>query len=203
MHREPAKTGLKCHVDGWPCVFPEDFDPTVLLAPSSGKIVRYLVPSGGHIDEGRPYIEVESMKMILPLLATSAGTITHTKTPGAAIEAGTVVGTVMLYDPSAVKKTEVFTGKFPPLAPRRLTSGISEGSFYLKFHLAVAGIRKILAGYDCTGDPLESLLGARLSRGCGGAQMGAQAGMLCRLSGAGAADGGRGSCAALFGVLAP
>jgi len=158
VYRQPAKVGLMAHIDGWPCYFPDDVDPTRMLAPSTGKLLRYLVPSGGYVQEGMPYIEIESMKMVMPLLATSTGTITHTRTPGAALDAGDVLCTVMLEDPSAVKQVEIFKGKFPPLQPRRLTAGIREGSFYLRFHVALAGLRRLLAGYDCTGDPLGELL---------------------------------------------
>jgi acetyl-CoA carboxylase/biotin carboxylase 1 len=158
VYREPCKVGLMAHVDGWPCFFPEDVDPTRMSAPSTGKLLRYLVPSGGYVTEGQPYVEIEAMKMVMPLLATSTGTITHTRTPGAALDAGDVLCTVMLEDPTAIKTADLFTGRFPPLQPRRLTAGIPEGSFYLKFHVAVAGVRRLLGGYDCTGDPLDELL---------------------------------------------
>ena len=53
------KVGLLAHVDGWPCFFPEDVDPTRMTAPSTGKLLRYLVPSGGYVTEGelrvKPY----------------------------------------------------------------------------------------------------------------------------------------------------
>ena len=88
VYRQATKVGIMAHVDGWPCYFPEDVDPTRMNAPSTGKLLRYLVPSGGYVTEGRPYAEVESMKMVMPLLATSTGTITHTRTPGAALDAG-------------------------------------------------------------------------------------------------------------------
>ena len=163
VYRQPAKLGLMAHVDGWPCFFPEDADPTRMTAPSTGKLLRYLIPSGGFVSEGGPYAEIESMKMVMPLLATSTGTITHTRTPGAALEAGDVLCTVMLEDPEAVKVVELFRGRFPPLKARRLTAGIPEGSYYLKFHVALTGMRRILAGYDCTGDPLAELLEAMSS----------------------------------------
>ena len=163
VYRQATKVGIMAHVDGWPCYFPEDVDPTRMNAPSTGKLLRYLVPSGGYVTEGRPYAEVESMKMVMPLLATSTGTITHTRTPGAALDAGDVLCTVMLEDPSAVKTVELFKGRFPPLKPRRLTAGIPEGSYYLRFHVALAGMRRLLAGYDCTGEPLDELLAVMAS----------------------------------------
>jgi acetyl-CoA carboxylase/biotin carboxylase 1 len=158
VYRQPAKLGLMADVDGWPCFFPEDADPTRMTAPSTGKLLRYLVPSGGFVSEGSPFAEIESMKMVMPLLATSSGTITHTRTPGAALEAGDLLCTVMLDDPAAVRQVELFRGRFPPLRARQLTAGIPEGSFYLKFHVALAGMRRLLAGYDCAGDPLAELL---------------------------------------------
>ena len=37
LHAEPTKVGLKVHIDGHPCFFPEDNDPTRMTAPGTGK----------------------------------------------------------------------------------------------------------------------------------------------------------------------
>lgn len=46
-----------------------------MLAISTGKLVRYLVPDGGHIAADAPYAEVEVMKMMMPLLAPASGAL--------------------------------------------------------------------------------------------------------------------------------
>ena len=88
VHTEQTKVGLKVIVDGHPCFFPEDFDPTKMIAPGTGKLLRYLVPDSGRAVEGVAYCEIEVMKTVMPLLATSTGTITQLVQPGAALEPG-------------------------------------------------------------------------------------------------------------------
>ena len=46
VHAEPTKVGLKVHIDGRPCFFPDDHDPTKMIAPGTGKLLRYLIPDG-------------------------------------------------------------------------------------------------------------------------------------------------------------
>ena len=40
-------------------VFEKENDPTILRAPSAGKLMNYLVEDGGHIVAGQPYCEIE------------------------------------------------------------------------------------------------------------------------------------------------
>ena len=48
-------------------VFNKENDPTILLAPSTGKLIKFLVADGSHIEAGEPYAEMEVMKMITTL----------------------------------------------------------------------------------------------------------------------------------------
>ena len=41
------------------CVFEKDNDPTILRAPSAGKLLNYLVEDGGHVYAGQGYCEME------------------------------------------------------------------------------------------------------------------------------------------------
>jgi len=158
LYKEESKVGLKLHVDGWTCEFPDDFDPTIMTAPSTGKLIGYLVPDGGYVKEGEPYCEIEVMKTVMPLIATSTGNVTHDKTPGAPLETGDILVRVQLEDPSAVKTVEHFSGTFPSLTPRGDTGKEFNETHCAKFQFAAAGVRRILAGYDCIGDPLSELL---------------------------------------------
>lgn len=76
----------------------------------TGKVVRYLQESGSEIVAGKPYVEVEAMKMIMPIKATESGKITHTLSPGSVISAGDLMATLELKDPSKVKKITTFDG---------------------------------------------------------------------------------------------
>lgn len=41
------------------CVFEKEKDPTVLRAPSAGKLLQYMVDDGGHVCTGEIYAEIE------------------------------------------------------------------------------------------------------------------------------------------------
>ena len=101
VNYEKTKVGLKIHVDGHPCFFPDDFDPTKMCAPGTGKLLRYLVPDGGRAVEGVAYCEIEVMKTVMPLMATSTGVVAHKVQPGSALETGDELCAVAVEDPSA------------------------------------------------------------------------------------------------------
>jgi biotin carboxyl carrier protein len=42
--------------------------------------------AGAEVEKGVPYIEVEAMKMVMPLLTTEPGAISHNVSPGSIIE---------------------------------------------------------------------------------------------------------------------
>ena len=50
---------LRLMVDGKTCLIEQENDPTQLRSPSPGKLIRFLVDSGDHIDAGEPYAEIE------------------------------------------------------------------------------------------------------------------------------------------------
>ena len=77
----------------------------------TGKVVRYLQDNGGDVEAGQPYVEVEAMKMIMPLKASETGKITHSLSPGSVISAGDLLASLELADPSKVKKIGTFEGK--------------------------------------------------------------------------------------------
>ena len=48
-------------------VFAKENDPSILMAPSPGKLIKFLVDDGGHVNSGDPYCEIEVMKMVTTL----------------------------------------------------------------------------------------------------------------------------------------
>lgn len=72
--------------------------------------MRYLQDNGAEVQNGQPYVEVEAMKMIMPIKATESGKITHNLSPGSVISAGDLLASLELKDPSKVKKIEEFRG---------------------------------------------------------------------------------------------
>jgi acetyl-CoA carboxylase/biotin carboxylase 1 len=102
--------GLRLVVDGTTLLMPSVFDPSELRTDVTGKVVRYLQDSGTSIEVGQPFVEVEAMKMIMPVKATESGRITNNLSPGSIISAGDLLATLELKDPSKVKKIITFDG---------------------------------------------------------------------------------------------
>ena len=75
-------SATRLSVDGKTCLLEVENDPTQLRTPSPGKLVKYLVDSGEHVDAGQPYAEVEVMKMCMPLIAQENGVVQLIKQPG-------------------------------------------------------------------------------------------------------------------------
>jgi len=124
---------------------PTIFDPSELRTDVTGKVVRYLQESGSEVSAGKPYVEVEAMKMIIPIKATETGKITHNLSPGSVISAGDLLASLELKDPSKVKKIGTFEGKLDiPASPLDLD--------------AKKVISNILAGY--TGETEASVASA-------------------------------------------
>jgi acetyl-CoA carboxylase/biotin carboxylase 1 len=89
---------------------PTIYDPSELRTDVTGKVVRYLQDNGASVENGQPYVEVEAMKMIIPIKATESGKIIHNLSPGSVISAGDLLASLELKDPSKVKKIGTFDG---------------------------------------------------------------------------------------------
>jgi biotin carboxyl carrier protein len=94
--------GLRMVLDGTTVLLPTVYDPSELRTDVTGKIVRYLQDDGAEVQAGQPYVEVEAMKMIMPLKATESGALTRRMSPGSIITAGDLLATLALKDPSKV-----------------------------------------------------------------------------------------------------
>lgn len=57
------------------------------MAETPCKLLRYLVPDGGHVDADTAYAEVEVMKMCMPLLLPASGVIHFVMSEGQAMQA--------------------------------------------------------------------------------------------------------------------
>ena len=123
---------------------PTLFDPSELRTDVTGKVVRYLQDNGADVKQGEPYVEVEAMKMIMPIKASESGKITHNLSPGSVISAGDLLASLELKDPSKVKKIGTFSGKLS-IAPSDIADNADP-------------IKTILAGYS--GDPNAAVANA-------------------------------------------
>jgi len=103
--------GLRMILDGQTWLLPNIFDPSELRTDVTGKLIRFLQDDGAEVVAGKPFAEVEAMKMVMPLIATESGKVSHAKSAGAVIEAGDLLASLTLKDPSKVKKISAFEGQ--------------------------------------------------------------------------------------------
>ena len=95
------------------CIFDKENDPSLFRSPSAGKLINLLVEDGAHVSKGQPYAEIEVMKMVMTLTSSENGTITFVKRPGAVLDAGSMIGTLELDDPSLVTKAQLYRNTWP------------------------------------------------------------------------------------------
>ncbi|KAJ1555692.1 acetyl-coenzyme-A carboxylase, partial [Cladochytrium tenue] len=152
-------------VDSKGCVLERESDPTLLRSPSPGKLVRFLVEDGAHVEAGAAYAEIEVMKMYMPLLASESGLVRFIKPAGSSLVNGDIIGRLTLDDPSRVKTATVFDGQFPELGPPQVY-GDKANQVHRQIVLT---IESILDGYEYAGDVpglirrlIESLRNPRL-----------------------------------------
>ncbi|KAG1786029.1 acetyl-CoA carboxylase [Suillus plorans] len=135
---------LRLMVDAKTCLIEQENDPTQLRSPSPGKLVRFLVDSGDHINAGETYAEIEVMKMYMPLVAAEDGIVQFVKQPGVSLEPGDILGILTLDDPARVKHAKPFEGLLPPMG----LPGIIGNKTYQRFVRCMSTLNDILEGYD-------------------------------------------------------
>ncbi|KAK4374393.1 hypothetical protein RND71_005070 [Anisodus tanguticus] len=144
IYAEEEAAGTRLLIDGRTCLLQNDHDPSKLIAETPFKLLRYLMSDGSHIDADTPYAEVEVMKMCMPLLSPASGVIHFKMSEGQAMQAGELIASLDLDDPSAVRKAEPFRGSFPILGPPTAISG----KVHQRCAASLNAARMILAGYD-------------------------------------------------------
>ena len=135
---------VRMSVDGKTCLLEQENDPTQLRTPSPGKLVKYAVEQGEHVEKGQTFAEVEVMKMYMPLVAQESGLVNFVKQPGATLAAGDVLGILQLDDPSKVNTAAPFLGHLPDLGPP-VVLGTKPPQ---RFAYMYAILQNILNGYD-------------------------------------------------------
>lgn len=93
--KDESSTLMRIRVNGSTImVSKREDDPSILRSASSGKLVRFLVEEGAHLDPGDAYAEVEVMKMYMSLRVKEGGKIHCVKTPGSSLSTNDVIGTL-------------------------------------------------------------------------------------------------------------
>ena len=96
--------GLRLRLEGIATtVRPTLFDPPELRSKFD-RIVRYLHDNGAFVQQEKPYVELEAMKVIMPVKASASGKIIHTRGAGSMVSAGELGGSLELDDP--IKRAE-------------------------------------------------------------------------------------------------
>jgi acetyl-CoA carboxylase/biotin carboxylase 1 len=110
-------------INGATVMIPTIYNPSELRSDVTGKIVRFLHQDGETVEKGKPYVEVEAMKMILSIKAGESGIISHNLSPGSIISAGDLIANLQLKDLSRVKQIAAFRGTLSvvPMAPTPIT----------------------------------------------------------------------------------
>ncbi len=141
-------------IDAKTCMIEDEQDPTQLRSPSPGKLVRYLIDSGDHVDAGEAYAEIEVMKMILPVTASESGIAQFMKQPGQTLASGEMLGILTLDDPAKVKFAKPFEGLLPTFELAHGRYG-SRPHQKLREHLEI--LYDNLAGFDNSASVITSL----------------------------------------------
>ena len=145
--------GLRMILDGQTWLLPNVFDPSELRTDVTGKLIRFLQEDGAEVVAGKPFAEVEAMKMVMPLIAAESGKVSHAKAGGAVIEAGDLLATLELKDPSKVKKISTFSGQLRVPEADDAAATPEEA-----LEAAVTRVNMFLDGYSLNGEECISEL---------------------------------------------
>ena len=148
--------GIRLSIDGVTCIFSQEYDPTILRSPNSGKLARFLVKCGDHLNQGQPFAEMEVMKMYLPLAAQESCVITKlVKAAGSVVQSGDILGYVQLDDPTKVRKAVIFTEQLPPLSIQKSVQ-IKRPHHSIK--IAISMLQSFINGYWVPLDQIDDCL---------------------------------------------
>ncbi|KAG6916120.1 hypothetical protein DXG01_008351 [Tephrocybe rancida] len=135
---------LRLMVDAKTCLIEQENDPTQLRSPSPGKLIRFFVDSGDHINAGEQYAEIEVMKMYMPLVASEDGVVQLIKQPGVSLEPGDILGILTLDDPARVKHAKPFEGQLPAMGG----PGVVGNKPHQRYVRCMGILNDILDGFD-------------------------------------------------------
>lgn len=164
--REESGGSLRMILDGNTCMFTPEYDPTKLVSAVAGKLARQLIPNGSHVNAGDPFVEIEVMKMYMPLKALEAGIVTFQMSEGAALSPGDVIATCQLDNPDSVVTAEEFQGSLPledvsvsmDCSDHDMNSSAVSDPAHVRLREAVASIMKVLDGYPTSNEEVQEMI---------------------------------------------
>jgi acetyl-CoA carboxylase/biotin carboxylase 1 len=146
---EEAGGSVRMILDGHTCMFTPEYDPTKLTSGVAGKIARLLVQDGSHVDAGEAFVEIEVMKMYMPLKALESGTVHFQMSQGATLSPGDVIALVDLDNPESVVTAEEFKGTIvqADVVEDRDAQNDQSTPAHLKQKAALKSLQQVLEGY--------------------------------------------------------
>jgi len=144
--QEEGNGCLRMTLDGKTCIFTPEYDPTRLTSAVAGKVARLLVANGSHLNAGDSYVEVEVMKMYMPLKVAESGTINFQVSEGAVLSPGDLIASLRLDNPEKVVKSDIFNGVLS-FDEDDMQTVISTVHPHLTLREASAELNSVLDGY--------------------------------------------------------
>nr|CCC50055.1 putative acetyl-CoA carboxylase, fragment [Trypanosoma vivax Y486] len=164
-YAEKEPTSLRISIGGKKTTFSGDIDPTKVRASVPGRFVRYLVGDSAHVEEGTVMAELEVMKMVLPLRASTVGVLHHRVSPGSTIALGTLIAEITPDDPSKVMRpceaTEPWSPNLLCAASKDRVTGRADG--LARARRGAEELWNMVRGYHFSGIPLDRRLKSALT----------------------------------------
>lgn len=142
--QEESGGSMRMILDGHTCMFTPEYDPTKFISSVAGKLARLLVPDGSHVNGGEAFVEIEVMKMYMPLRAQESGVVQFQKSEGATLSPGDIIAYVILDNPDSVVRAEEFKGV---LTQYNSTDSDLTRLPHVKLREVQQNIEKVLDGY--------------------------------------------------------
>lgn len=146
---------LRITIGGKSTNFSGGLDPTKVMASVPGRLVRYLIDDGAHIEAGGTFAEVEVMKMILPIRVNVAGHLHHRTVAGSTISVGVLLAEITPDDPSKVSRPKVITEKWPE---NFLEKRFERPDGVTRARRAIQTLYNLISGYHFKDMPMETRL---------------------------------------------
>jgi hypothetical protein len=125
------------------CLISDSGDNYQRASPSIGAC-RYLVPDGCHLEQDKPFAEMEAMKQIMLLIAPASGFIHFHVLESCTLSTGDLVATLDLDAPESISKGSPFTGGWPELSQPQV---VSDGMHHV-YADALHAAEMVLAGFS-------------------------------------------------------
>jgi len=149
LYAKEEPLGLRMVLDGVTVLLPTIYDPSELRSDITGKLVRYLVEDGAEVEAGQPFAEAEAMKMLITIKAGESGKINHALNPGAIINAGDLLSSLTLKDPSKVKKILPFDSTLSFAMPSAKEETTLQG-----YRSSLQALELVMDGYPIDAEPM-------------------------------------------------